>query len=71
MESLFQRAAVSWNSLHFYLSVFYHPIDYYYENKDSEEGFDRTPGIAIIVKMARDVIYRTNFGVNNLIITIK
>jgi Na+-driven multidrug efflux pump/anti-sigma regulatory factor (Ser/Thr protein kinase) len=48
----------------------FNPIDYYYNNKDTEEGFEHTLGIAIIVKTARDVRYRTNFGVNNLIITI-
>jgi Na+-driven multidrug efflux pump/anti-sigma regulatory factor (Ser/Thr protein kinase) len=48
----------------------FNPVDYYYENKDTEEGRDRTLGIAMIVKIAKHVEYRTTFGVNNLIITI-
>jgi Na+-driven multidrug efflux pump/anti-sigma regulatory factor (Ser/Thr protein kinase) len=48
----------------------FNPVDYYHDTKNTEEGFDRTLGIAIILKMSRDVRYRTNFGVNNLIITI-
>jgi Na+-driven multidrug efflux pump/anti-sigma regulatory factor (Ser/Thr protein kinase) len=49
---------------------YFNPVKYYYENKDTEAGFDRTLGIGIILKMARDVKYRETFGVNNLIITI-
>jgi Na+-driven multidrug efflux pump/anti-sigma regulatory factor (Ser/Thr protein kinase) len=49
---------------------YFNPLDYYEENKDTEEGFDRTLGIAMIVKMAKQVQYQKTFGVNNLIITI-
>jgi anti-sigma regulatory factor (Ser/Thr protein kinase) len=49
---------------------YFNPLDYYYANKDTEEGFDRTMGIAMIVKMAKHVQYQKTFGVNNLIITI-
>jgi anti-sigma regulatory factor (Ser/Thr protein kinase) len=48
----------------------FNPVDYYYENKDTEAGREQTLGIAMILKMAKHVEYRETFGVNNLIITI-
>jgi anti-sigma regulatory factor (Ser/Thr protein kinase) len=50
---------------------YFNPVEYYYENRDTEAGFDRTLGIGMILKMAREVEYRETFGVNNLIITIR
>jgi anti-sigma regulatory factor (Ser/Thr protein kinase) len=49
---------------------YFNPVEYYCENKDSEAGFEKTMGIMMILKMARQVEYRKTFGVNNLIITI-
>jgi hypothetical protein len=45
-------------------------VEYFYANRDTESGKDKTLGIAMILKMARQVEYRETFGVNNLIITI-
>ncbi|MDR2798991.1 MAG: ATP-binding protein [Treponema sp.] len=50
---------------------YFNPVEYYHENKDTEEGFNRTLGIGMILKMAREVRYRETFGMNNLIITIE
>ncbi|GHU08665.1 hypothetical protein FACS1894151_04980 [Spirochaetia bacterium] len=49
---------------------YFNPVAYYYENKNTEAGAERTLGIAMIVNMAEEVEYRKTFGVNNLIITI-
>jgi anti-sigma regulatory factor (Ser/Thr protein kinase) len=49
---------------------YFNPVEYYYENKDKEAGFEKTLGIMMILKMAQQVEYRETFGVNNLIITI-
>jgi hypothetical protein len=49
---------------------YFNPVEYYYENKDTEAGFEKIMGIMMILKMARQVEYRETFGVNNLIITI-
>jgi putative MATE family efflux protein len=52
------------------LGKYFNPVEYYYENKDTEEGQERTMGIAMILKMAQKAEYRETFGVNNLVITI-
>ncbi|MDR2246174.1 MAG: ATP-binding protein [Treponema sp.] len=49
---------------------YFNPVEYYHENKDTEEGFSQTLGIAMIVKMAQEVKYQETFGMNNLIIMI-
>jgi anti-sigma regulatory factor (Ser/Thr protein kinase) len=49
---------------------YFNPVEYYYKNKDTESGFEKTMGIMMILKMAQQVEYRETFGVNNLIITI-
>ncbi|MDR3115051.1 MAG: ATP-binding protein [Treponema sp.] len=50
---------------------YFNPVEYYHENKHTEEGFNLTLGIGMIVKMAQEVKYRETFGMNNLIITIE
>lgn len=50
---------------------YFNPVEYYHENKDTEEGFKQTLGVAMILKMAQEVKYRETFGMNNLIITIE
>ncbi|GHV69510.1 hypothetical protein AGMMS49928_12070 [Spirochaetia bacterium] len=49
---------------------YFNPMAYYYENKDTEAGAERTLGIAMILKMAEEVEYRKTFGVNNLVLII-
>ncbi|MDR3170116.1 MAG: ATP-binding protein [Treponema sp.] len=48
----------------------FNPVEYYYENKDTEAGASQTLGIGMILKMAQSVEYEETFGVNNLIIAI-
>jgi Na+-driven multidrug efflux pump/anti-sigma regulatory factor (Ser/Thr protein kinase) len=48
----------------------FNPVEYYYDNKDTQAGFMETLGIGMVLKMANDVEYRETYGVNNLIITI-
>jgi anti-sigma regulatory factor (Ser/Thr protein kinase) len=48
----------------------FNPVEYYYNNKDSADGFMETIGVDMILKMAMNVEYRETYGVNNLIITI-
>ncbi|MDR2393761.1 MAG: ATP-binding protein [Treponema sp.] len=50
---------------------YFNPVEFYHENKRTEEGFNRTLGIGMILKMAQEVKYRETFGMNNLIITIE
>jgi hypothetical protein len=52
------------------LGKYFNPIEYYYENKDTEEGREKTLGIAMILKLAQATEYQETFGVNNLLITI-
>jgi Na+-driven multidrug efflux pump/anti-sigma regulatory factor (Ser/Thr protein kinase) len=52
------------------LGKYFNPVEYYYENKDTEEGREKTMGIAMILTMAQKVEYQETFGVNNLLITI-
>jgi hypothetical protein len=48
----------------------FNPVEYYYENKNTETGREKTLGVDMILKMAQNVEYRETFGLNNLIITI-
>jgi anti-sigma regulatory factor (Ser/Thr protein kinase) len=50
--------------------AYFNPVRYYYENKDTEAGAQRTLGMVMILKMAVSVEFRETFGMNNLIITI-
>ncbi|MDR0723207.1 MAG: ATP-binding protein [Treponema sp.] len=50
---------------------YFNAVEYYHENKNTEEGFNRTLGIGMILKMAQEVQYQETFGMNNLIITIE
>jgi anti-sigma regulatory factor (Ser/Thr protein kinase)/O-antigen/teichoic acid export membrane protein len=52
------------------LGKYFNPVAYYYDNKDTEEGRERTLGIAMILRMAQKTEYQETFGVNNLLITI-
>jgi anti-sigma regulatory factor (Ser/Thr protein kinase) len=52
------------------LGKYFNPVEYYYENKDTEEGREKTLGIAMILKLAQETEYQETFGVNNLLITI-
>ncbi|MHB9291459.1 hypothetical protein Holit_00536 [Hollandina sp. SP2] len=49
---------------------YFNAVEYYHENKHTEEGFSKTLGIGMILKMAQEVKYRETLGMNNLIITI-
>jgi Na+-driven multidrug efflux pump/anti-sigma regulatory factor (Ser/Thr protein kinase) len=49
---------------------YFNPVEFYHENKNTEEGLDKTMGIGMILKMAKQVEYRETFGMNNLIVTI-
>ncbi|MDR3161538.1 MAG: ATP-binding protein [Spirochaetaceae bacterium] len=52
------------------LGKYFNPVAYYYDNKDTEEGRERTIGVAMILRMAQKTEYQETFGVNNLLITI-
>jgi anti-sigma regulatory factor (Ser/Thr protein kinase) len=51
--------------------TYFNPVAYYHEQKNTEEGFNQTLGVGMILKMAQEVKYRETFGMNNLIITIE
>jgi Na+-driven multidrug efflux pump/anti-sigma regulatory factor (Ser/Thr protein kinase) len=50
--------------------TYFNPIEYYYNVKDTEEGFDETLGLAMIVKMADKIEYSEILGLNNLIVFV-
>jgi Na+-driven multidrug efflux pump/anti-sigma regulatory factor (Ser/Thr protein kinase) len=52
------------------IGKYFNPVEYFYENRNTEDGASQTMGIAMILKMARHVEYRETFGVNNLVVTI-
>jgi Na+-driven multidrug efflux pump/anti-sigma regulatory factor (Ser/Thr protein kinase) len=49
----------------------FNPVDYYYANRDTEAGREKTLGVAMILRMAEKVDYSETFGLNNLIITLE